>query len=312
MEPLRGGPGRGSLFPNLRLPFVLGFDVAGVVVSTGSPASESRFKPGDRVVGMPSGSIRVPSDPTEAAFHNYCRLREGLAAHLPSSIGFEEGVVIPAGLCTATAALFQDENLGLLPPTSPRRDPVGQTVLIWGGASSVGSNAIQLAVAAGYEVVTTASPVNFEYVKALGAKWAFDYRSATVEEDILHMLGEEGRCTAGAFAIPNGSLEPCVRILGDKRVSVTAGRRFVSSAMPVPAGLDTGEVGAEFCNCTTVEEKGYGVLQEFLPKALDAAEFLPRPAPQVVGTELECIQGALETMAKGVKATKLVVSIPAE
>jgi len=45
----------------------------------------------------------------------------------------------------------------------------GETVLVWGGSTSVDSNAIELAVAAGYHVITTASPDNFEYVTPLGA-----------------------------------------------------------------------------------------------------------------------------------------------
>jgi NADPH:quinone reductase-like Zn-dependent oxidoreductase len=41
-------------------------------------------------------------------------------------------------------------------------------VCLWRGSTSDGSNAIQLAVAAGYEVITTSSPRNFDYVKKLG------------------------------------------------------------------------------------------------------------------------------------------------
>lgn len=61
----------------------------------------------------------------------------------------------------------------------------GQTVVVWGGSTSVGSNAVQLAVAAGYEVVTTASPRNFDHVRALGASAVFDYNSSTVVQDII-------------------------------------------------------------------------------------------------------------------------------
>ncbi len=53
---------------------------------------------------------------------------------------------------------------------SPPRSP---------SSTSVGSNAIQLAVAAGYEVITTSSPRNFDYVKKLGASQVFDYNSKT-------------------------------------------------------------------------------------------------------------------------------------
>ncbi|XVQ89826.1 hypothetical protein ACQP2K_21145 [Microbispora siamensis] len=53
----------------------------------------------------------------------------------------------------------------------PCADPVerSETVLVWGGSTSVGSNAIQLARNAGYRVVATGSPRNFDYVRSLGA-----------------------------------------------------------------------------------------------------------------------------------------------
>lgn len=48
----------------------------------------------------------------------------------------------------------------------------------WSGAAQrVGCSAIQFAVAVGYQVVTTASPKNFDLVRSLGASHAFDYRS---------------------------------------------------------------------------------------------------------------------------------------
>jgi len=63
-------------------------------------------------------------------------------------------------------------------------DP-GRTLLIWGGSTSSGSNAIQRAVVAGYEVIATASRRNFDYVRRLGASQVFDYGSKTVVRDIV-------------------------------------------------------------------------------------------------------------------------------
>ena len=102
-----------------------------------------------------------------------------MASEIPDSISFESAAVIPLGLSTAPAGLFQDDFLKLQFPTVPPQKQTGNTLLIWGGASSVGSNAIQLAIAAGYQVVTTASPKNFEYVKKLGASAVYDYNAAT-------------------------------------------------------------------------------------------------------------------------------------
>ncbi len=60
-----------------------------------------------------------------------------------------------------------------------------KTVVMWGGASAVGSNGVQVAVVGGYEVLTTASPKNFEYVRKLGASGVSDYISGTVVEDLV-------------------------------------------------------------------------------------------------------------------------------
>ena len=93
---------------------------------------------------------------------------------LPYEIPTANGVVLPLGISTAAAGLFQKDFLKLpLPTEDPEK--LDRTVVIWGGSSSVGSCAIQLAVAAGADVITTASPSNFEYVKKLGAKSVFDY-----------------------------------------------------------------------------------------------------------------------------------------
>lgn len=102
-------------------------------------------------------------------------------------------------ICAATAAcgLFEKDQLALPYPTlEPKK--LGKTLLIWSGASSVGCNAIQLAVAAGCEVVTTCSPKNNELMRKLGASAAFDYASETVVEDIVKYL--EGKTIAGAMA----------------------------------------------------------------------------------------------------------------
>lgn len=83
-------------------------------------------------------------------------------------------MVLPLGISTAAAGLFQKDFLNL-PFPKEDAEKLDRTVVIWGGSSSVGSCAIQLAVAAGAEVVTTASPTNFEYVRKLGAGSVFDY-----------------------------------------------------------------------------------------------------------------------------------------
>jgi NADPH:quinone reductase-like Zn-dependent oxidoreductase len=92
------------------------------------------------------------------------------------------------GCSTAASAMFQDDFLNLMLPTVPRREANGKTQLIWGGSSSVGCNAVQLAVAAGYEVLTTASPRNFDLVKKLGPSEVFEYNGASIVDDLVGAL----------------------------------------------------------------------------------------------------------------------------
>jgi hypothetical protein len=182
--------------------------------------------------------------------------------------------------------------------------PTGKTLLVWGGSTSVGSNAIQLAVAAGYDVITTASPRNFAYVKRLGAREAFDYRSKTVVSDIVSAL--RGREIAGALAIGAGSAAACIDIVG-----ACKGNRFVAMATPptsfddVPAGrsrlrhlvpaiarmlvgtmaltLKARRRGVRtkmiWGSALIANEVGPMIFEAFLPAALAEGRFVPAPSP---------------------------------
>jgi hypothetical protein len=125
-------------------------------------------------------------------------------------------------MSTAACGLFQKDQLALDYPSENAR-PTGKTLLVWGGSTSVGSNAIQLAVAAGYQVITTASPVNFEYVKALGASYAVNYKSPTVVNELIEAF--RGRTIAGAIAIGATSASACFDVVHRSKE-----KKFVSMA----------------------------------------------------------------------------------
>lgn len=79
--------------------------------------------------------------------------------------------MIPLALDTAAVGLYSPTSDGYfeLPYPSFKPSPSGKTIIVWGGSSSVGALTIQLAVASGAKVVTTASSHNFDFVKGLGA-----------------------------------------------------------------------------------------------------------------------------------------------
>jgi NADPH:quinone reductase-like Zn-dependent oxidoreductase len=164
------------IYPWLRYPFVLGSDLAGEVVEVG--AAVTRFRVGDRVLGHAVGTDKDTNSSARGSFQHYTVVLERMAAPIPDTLAYEDAAVLPLGLSTAACGLFQTDLLGLRHPSADPQ-PTGQTVLVWGGSTSVGSNAIQLAVAAGYEVVTTASPQNTDVVRRLGAGQVVDHRSPT-------------------------------------------------------------------------------------------------------------------------------------
>ena len=295
----------GKLFPGFKFPVILGCDVAGDVAEVGSSVID--LKAGDRVLGQAAGISKYKS--AEGAFQTYPVLQANMASRIPASLSYEDAAVVPLGLSTAGLGLFAKDFLGLqYPSVEPK--PTGKTLLIWGGATSVGSNGVQLAVAAGYEVITTASPKNFEFVKKLGASQVFDYRSATVQDELIAAFN--GKSCAGALAIagviPQARMqaaEACLEV-----VAQSEGDKFVALAMPPPGKLREG-VQAKFIGMSRPNESEacHFLYTDYLPKALAAGKYIPSPKAEVVGTGVEAIQGALDKLKQGVSATKLVVKL---
>lgn len=142
----------------------------------------ARFKIDDRVIGL--ALELISNKAIDGAFQAYIVLLVHLTSPIPATMSFVDASVLPLGISTAACGLIQKEYLALQFPSASPKKATGETILIWGGSSSIGSNSIQLAVTAGYELFTMASPKNFEYVKKLGVSEAFDPKSKTVIADL--------------------------------------------------------------------------------------------------------------------------------
>ncbi|KIW64132.1 hypothetical protein PV04_09087 [Phialophora macrospora] len=298
-------------FYPLAYPTILGQDVAGEIVTLGPDVAG--FDVGDRVIGVTAGFSTKQN--TEKAFQAYTILEARLTSKIPETIPFERGVVLPLAVATAASGLFNPDFLALQLPTTPARQPTGETLLVWGGASSVGSSAIQLAVAAGYEVVTTASPSNFAYVTGLGASHVLDYRSGSVVDEVLAVL--EGKTLAGAFdAVGGPAWVPTAQIVHLHKTYRSSGdgdgapKKFVATVTPrfpePPAGVTMKQMYALSIRDNNVAAAIWG---DFLPKALREGSFVPAPEPLVVGHGLENIQAGVDLLGKGVSARKVVVTL---
>ncbi|WP_329182146.1 NADP-dependent oxidoreductase [Streptomyces sp. NBC_01477] len=127
------------------LPQTMGYEAAGVVDKVGEGVADVAL--GDRVFGFcVEGAAQA-----ELAVLSYY-------APIPPSLDFAGAAALPAAIETATRALDQ---LGVRS---------GSTLLVNGASGSVGSAAVQLAVARGAHVTGTASPANHEYLRSLGAE----------------------------------------------------------------------------------------------------------------------------------------------
>ncbi|KAK3376462.1 hypothetical protein B0T24DRAFT_592131 [Lasiosphaeria ovina] len=153
-------------------------------------------------------------------------------------MAFGDAVVF--GLAGATAAmfLFGDGYLGLGLPRldAPKK---GKSVLVWGASSAVGGNAVQLAAAAGYDVVATCSRKNFDYVRRLGAVQVFDYKDADVAGKAAAELDKED--CAGIFMAAgskDGNVAACRVAAASKQRLKLASSNFISNLGDVPAGVD--------------------------------------------------------------------------
>jgi NADPH:quinone reductase-like Zn-dependent oxidoreductase len=285
-----------AMYP-LQYPAVFGQDVAGEVVAVGT--NVTRFRKGQRVIGNTSFASKRSQD---KGFQLYTILQCNMASEIPAAVSMESAVVIPTGLSTAACALFQPDCLNLqLPAVSPTRESTEKMLLIWGGASSLGCSAIQLAVAAGYQVLTTASPKNFELVQRLGARHVFDYKSTSVVEDLVGVAN--GRSVVGAMDASGRAVGPCCEF-----VQRSTGVKFVAAVtggFPTPpAGVKVKSVYAPSIADTHVSTAIY---QDFLPRALESGAYVPAPEALVVGRGLESIQEAMDLQSKGTSAQKVVV-----
>ncbi|WP_201543214.1 NADP-dependent oxidoreductase [Psychrobacter sp. H7-1] len=140
----------------VQFPFILGNDVAGVIVEVGTEVEH--FKVGDEIFAKTDD---------QGSFAEYTSLKEASVALKPKNISMAQAAALPLVTLTAWQALVEIAQL--------KR---GQKVLIHAGSGGVGSVAIQLAKHLGAYVATTASAKNADWVKDLGADLDIDYKTS--------------------------------------------------------------------------------------------------------------------------------------
>jgi len=142
-----------------------GLEVAGEVAATGEGAA--RWRTGDAVAALTPGG----------GYAEYVAVHETNALPVPAGFTFSEAAAIPETFFTVWHNVFQRGGL-----------KAGESFLVHGGSSGIGTAAIQLGAAFGARVLATAgSAEKCEACLKLGAARAINYR----EEDFVRVAREE-------------------------------------------------------------------------------------------------------------------------
>lgn len=160
---------RAGTYSGQPLPFVMGMEGAGVVLSTGK--NVRGFRPGDRVFGRARG----------------CHAEQVLfdaehLMHLPDALGYEEGAAIPVGWLTAWHAVH---TVGQAAATD--------RILVEAVGGSVGSAALQIAKQHGCWVAGTASRDDkLDAAARFGADLLINYTTSSISDQIRQATDGSG------------------------------------------------------------------------------------------------------------------------
>ncbi|EJT98631.1 GroES-like protein [Dacryopinax primogenitus] len=281
----------------LSLPWTNGGDVAGTVYKLG-PGVEN-FKLGDRVI-----SFLERKTARHGAYQTYSIAASSRTVRLPETYSFEQGSTIPLAYVTAGAGL--EHALGVKLPVPPHLpvESKEEPLLVWGAASSVGAYVIQLAKAAGYTVLSTASPKNHAYIKSLGASEVFDYHDPDVVSKIHTAAGANLSKVYDCIS-EHGSIEASVGSItttGTGVVAVILTPKPEQSTSTVKV-LHTGAKQAELY--PEVGKRVYALL-EYL---LERGTFVPNPVRVVPGGLLGANEGLKLGREHRVSGEKLVYRV---
>lgn len=161
---------KGQYDPPPGITSILGLETAGEVVAVGE--NVKRWKVGDRVMALLSGG----------GCAEYVAVPEGQCMPVPEGFSYAQAAVLPEGLATIWANVFEAGKL-----------KSGETVLIHGGASGIGTLGIQMVrVFDAVPLVTVASERKAQACRELGAALAVLYPSQDFVIEVLTFTQNRG------------------------------------------------------------------------------------------------------------------------
>ncbi len=264
------------------LPPHLGMECSGVVTAVGE--KEHGFSEGDEVMGIVLN-----------CFASHATTIADVLVRKPSSLSFEDAATVPLVFLTAWHAL---KELG--------RARKGDRILIHTGAGSVGLAAIQIARAAGAEVIATAgSPEKREYLRNLGIACVADSRSSSFASEIEKAVGPE------SIDIILNTLPPSTIPFSISLLKSSSGRFIdIGNVYERALSLPSPAKGISFHSFALermiVQNRDYvrSMLQEIV-RGFESGMFHPLPHRVFPMAE---ISGAFRAIRKGTNIGKVVLS----
>lgn len=284
-------------------PAIFGSEVGGTIIAAGS---STLLKPGTRVAAF-APTFFVQGAPDYGAFQAKALIPATNVAPLPDSVSFNEASLLPMSVVTAWSGWYSI-RLPLQDTIYKPADKKG--MLVWGGASSIGSAAIQTANMVGMTVYTTASPKHREYLKSLGAKETFDYHDDDAADKIVEAAKGDDIALEFAFAAA-GQVRACLDVLKEFKA---AGTPKLATAIPMSDQTPTEDgVEVKFVAAPTEDKPKMEffefVMNKWLKEKLEKGEYKPSPAIKVVEGGLEGLNKGLDELKGGMSGTKLVIEI---
>ncbi|KAF4608955.1 hypothetical protein EYR40_001308 [Pleurotus pulmonarius] len=211
-----------QLAPNLiaKRPLIAEYDFSGVV----EKRNGTEFEIGDSVFGFVP--LPLHSKTKQGTLAEYVLISGTCVTKRPSNVDAIHAAGLTLTGLTAYQCLFTDAQL-----------QAGQTVFIYGGSTSVGLFAIQIAKARGIKVVASASGRNEELVKKMGADEFIDYTKEPIHKYLTsHPPETKFDAIIDAYGLSDPSLYT------NSPAYLASGGVFISTA-PVPQTLSMKEVG---------------------------------------------------------------------
>ena len=147
-----------------------GLEISGVILKIGS--NVTHLKEGDKVCALVTGG----------GYAEYCTAHADLCLPIPSNYDFIQAAALPETFFTVWSNLFDRARL-----------EKGETLLIHGGSSGIGTTAIQLAKAFSANVIITAgTDQKCDFCTKLGADTAINYKTHDFVNEIMDITQGQG------------------------------------------------------------------------------------------------------------------------